>query len=131
MLSSGYIFVEWLLQKVRFIGCVDGLPVCKMPRLMAGKFEGFAIDSKKVILVDSPHQGVEAIETTDQAIVPFQCAGEIQDINKADDTFPGLEDGLAFTALKHVVTLAFFGVFSGRSLSMRSAEPWLSVPLSG
>lgn len=35
---------------MRFIRCVDGLPVYKVSRLMAGKSEGFALDSKKVIL---------------------------------------------------------------------------------
>jgi hypothetical protein len=76
----------------------------------------FAIDSKKVILVDSPHQGVHAILTMDQAIVSFLGEAEIQGINEAFCTFRNLADGFAFAVIQHVVTLASLGNFSGRSL---------------
>ena len=76
----------------------------------------FAIDSKKVILVDSPHQGVHAILTMDQAIVSFMCEAEVQGITEAFGTFTNLADGFAIAAVQHVVTLASLGNFSGRSL---------------
>lgn len=76
----------------------------------------FAIDSKKVILVDSPHQGVHAILTMDQAIVSFLCEAEIQGINEAFGTFRNLAVGFAFALVQHVVTLASLGIFSVQSL---------------
>ena len=54
------------------------------------RFACVGIVGEQVILVDSPHQIVNAIDTTDQEIVPFLHEAEIQCLHKANGIFPCL-----------------------------------------
>ena len=78
-------------RRVRSIECVDDLPFCKNVDADGGDdLEVVGRVGEQVILVDSPHKSVDAIDTTDQVIAPFLYGAEIQCLHKAHGTFPCL-----------------------------------------
>ena len=76
---------------MRSIECVDDLPFHKTSTLIAVTIWRLSGElANKSFLSTPPHKSVDAIDTTDQEIVPFLHEAEIQCLHKAHGTFPCL-----------------------------------------